>query len=66
MSLKTATQKERREDEKRLLALMMKDQPDVVLKMLETAHDKGFIAQETIDQGKALGLFGPPTGDSST
>jgi hypothetical protein len=58
-------EKDRRESQKKLLALMMKDRPDVVLKMLETARDKGFISQETIDQGKALGLFGPPPSGSS-
>lgn len=50
---------ERRESDKRLLREMMKDRPDLVLKMLDRAREAGFISQETIDQGKAAGMFGP-------
>lgn len=50
---------DRKESDKRLLCAMMKDRPDLLLKMLETAKEKGFISQETIDQGKAAGMFGP-------
>ena len=50
---------ERKVSDKRLLRAMMKERPDLVLKMLETAKEKGFISQETIDQGKAAGMFGP-------
>ncbi len=50
---------ELRDSNKRLLREMMKERPDLVLKMLDQAREAGFISQETIDQGKAAGMFGP-------